>query len=205
MRSCTTFALLLLVRLGSALDFSRETVENGENCLTKVERGNDVSILYKAFDDKGTLIESRFVVTEALKFRVGFATGKMAQLWNEALLGMCQGEVADIDVTTEEIDSEHFPVGTEMKYTVEVDEVIVRGKERKPPLTIENFKLMDLDHDGILLKSELREYTVNLKAMPTTKNNKMVDQVVETFFNLYDKNKNGEITRNEFTTVHSEL
>ena len=59
MRSCTTFALLLLVRLGSALDFSRETVENGENCLTKVERGNDVSILYKAFDDKGTLIESR--------------------------------------------------------------------------------------------------------------------------------------------------
>ena len=97
----------------------------------------------------------RFVVTEALKFRVGFATGKMAQLWNEALLGMCQGEVADIDVTTEEIDSEHFPVGTEMKYTVEVDEVIVRGKERKPPLTIENFKLMDLDHDGILLKSEV--------------------------------------------------
>ena len=46
---------------------------------------------------------------------------------------------------------------------------------------------------------------MNLKAMPTTKNNKMVDQVVETFFNLYDKNKNGEITRNEFTTVHSEL
>lgn len=54
-----TFALLLLVRLSNALEFSRETVENGENCLTKVERGNDVSILYKAFDDKGTLIESR--------------------------------------------------------------------------------------------------------------------------------------------------
>eukprot|EP00118_Oscarella_pearsei_P013123 m.101557 g.101557 ORF g.101557 m.101557 type:complete len:200 (+) comp37133_c1_seq7:44-643(+) len=197
------FALIFcLLHLSNALDFGYETIEKGE-CLSKIETDDRITILYKAFDQSGNEIENRYDLKRPFTYRVGFAEpGDMEQLWNEGVVGLCQGEVAEIEVTTDERDTPRYPVETELKYIVSVVEIVKSEKPRKPPLTIENFKLMDLDKNGILLRSELFEYT---KSLHVLQDEKIIDRMVQHFFNLYDKDHNNEIPMNEFSTVHSEL
>jgi len=190
-----------------------EVVEKPENCDVKSQKGSLLSMHYKGTFEDGKQFDSSYDRNQPFTFQIG--VGQVVKGWDQGLLDMCVGEKRRLVVPSHLGYGEHgagdvIPPHSTLYFETELLKI-----ETAPPV-VNVFKEIDMNADDQLSRDEVSDYLKKQMANADVQGNELNDEVqkaledhdklVEEIFQHEDQDKNGFITKDEFSgPKHDEL
>lgn len=183
-----------------------ESLEKPEQCDKKTKRGDVLTMHYSGILDDGKPFDSSYDRKEPFKFQLG--VGQVIRGWDEGLLEMCVGEKRRLTIPPHlaygDVGAgDRIPPKATLLFEVEL-----LGIEDGPtPVNV--FSEIDSNSDNQLTREEVSDYLK--KQMQAAQPNEFADypeqdKLVEDIFQHEDRDKNGFISREEFSgPKHDEL
>lgn len=183
-----------------------EVVKSTENCSRKSKKGDILSMHYTGTLLDGKEFDSSRQRNEPFRFQIGL--GQVIKGWDQGLLDMCVGDKRKLTVPPslgygEAGAGDRIPPGSTLVFETELTKI----EDGPPPVNV--FKQIDSDQDEQLTRDEISKYlkeqlpaaqAAGLKDLPDT------DKMVEEIFQHEDKDRDGVISREEFSgPKHDEL
>lgn len=183
-----------------------EVLKSVEQCSRKSKKGDILSMHYTGTLLDGKEFDSSRGRHEPFRFQIG--VGQVVKGWDQGLLDMCIGEQRKLTVPPElgygdTGAGERIPAGATLVFETE----LIKIEDGPPPVNV--FNQIDVDKDDHLTREEISQYlkeqlpaaqAAGLKDLPDT------DNMVEQIFQHEDKDRDGVISRDEFSgPKHDEL
>ncbi|XP_057379019.1 FK506-binding protein 2-like isoform X2 [Daphnia carinata] len=180
-----------------------DVVSLPDTCESKSKNGDILSMHYTGTLLDGTKFDSSLDRNQPFQFQIG--AGQVIKGWDQGLLDMCIGEKRKLTIPPElgygdKGAGNVIPGGATLLFDVELMGI----NQAPPPQNV--FKQIDIDSDNQLSKEEVRGYfdrqidKLKLEgAFITDKIDEDHARLVEEIFETEDKNKDGVITRDEFS------
>lgn len=183
-----------------------EVLKSVEQCSRKSKKGDILSMHYTGTLLDGKEFDSSRGRNEPFRFQIG--VGQVVKGWDQGLLDMCIGEQRKLTVPPElgygdTGAGERIPAGATLVFETE----LIKIEDGPPPVNV--FNQIDVDKDDHLTREEISQYlkeqlpaaqAAGLKDLPDT------DNMVEQIFQHEDKDRDGVISRDEFSgPKHDEL
>lgn len=183
-----------------------EVLKSVEQCSRKSKKGDILSMHYTGTLLDGKEFDSSRGRNEPFRFQIG--VGQVVKGWDQGLLDMCIGEKRKLTVPPElgygdTGAGDRIPAGATLVFETE----LIKIEDGPPPVNV--FNQIDVDKDDHLTREEISQYlkeqlpaaqAAGLKDLPDT------DNMVEQIFQHEDKDRDGVISRDEFSgPKHDEL
>ncbi|XP_045034271.1 FK506-binding protein 2 isoform X2 [Daphnia magna] len=180
-----------------------DVVSLPDTCESKSKNGDILSMHYTGTLLDGTKFDSSLDRNQPFQFQIG--ASQVIKGWDQGLLDMCIGEKRKLTIPPElgygdKGAGNIIPGGATLLFDVELMGI----NQAPPPQNV--FKQIDIDSDNQLSKEEVRGYfdrqidKLKLEgAFITDKIDEDHARLVEQIFETEDKNKDGVITRDEFS------
>lgn len=183
-----------------------EVLKSVEQCSRKSKKGDILSMHYTGTLLDGKEFDSSRGRNEPFRFQIG--VGQVVKGWDQGLLDMCIGEQRKLTVPPElgygdTGAGDRIPAGATLVFETE----LIKIEDGPPPVNV--FNQIDVDKDDHLTREEISQYlkeqlpaaqAAGLKDLPDT------DNMVEQIFQHEDKDRDGVISRDEFSgPKHDEL
>lgn len=183
-----------------------EIVKSSDSCSRKSKKGDILSMHYTGTLVDGKEFDSSRHRGEPFRFQIGL--GQVIKGWDQGLLDMCVGDKRKLTVPPslgygEAGAGDRIPPGATLVFETELTKI----EDGPPPVNV--FKQIDSDQDEQLTREEISKYlkeqlpaaqAAGLKDLPDT------DKMVEEIFQHEDKDRDGVISREEFSgPKHDEL
>lgn len=183
-----------------------EIVKSSDSCSRKSKKGDILSMHYTGTLVDGKEFDSSRQRGEPFRFQIGL--GQVIKGWDQGLLDMCVGDKRKLTVPPslgygEAGAGDRIPPGATLVFETELTKI----EDGPPPVNV--FKQIDSDQDEQLTREEISKYlkeqlpaaqAAGLKDLPDT------DKMVEEIFQHEDKDRDGVISREEFSgPKHDEL
>lgn len=183
-----------------------EVVKSSDSCSRKSKKGDILSMHYTGTLLDGKEFDSSRQRGEPFRFQIGL--GQVIKGWDQGLLDMCVGDKRKLTVPPslgygEAGAGDRIPPGATLVFETELTKI----EDGPPPVNV--FKQIDSDQDEQLTREEISKYlkeqlpaaqAAGLKDLPDT------DKMVEEIFQHEDKDRDGVISREEFSgPKHDEL
>lgn len=183
-----------------------EVLKSVEQCSRKSKKGDILSMHYTGTLLDGKEFDSSRGRAEPFRFQIG--VGQVVKGWDQGLLDMCIGEQRKLTVPPElgygdTGAGDRIPAGATLVFETE----LIKIEDGPPPVNV--FNQIDVDKDDHLTREEISQYlkeqlpaaqAAGLKDLPDT------DNMVEQIFQHEDKDRDGVISRDEFSgPKHDEL
>ncbi|XP_065289141.2 FK506-binding protein 2 [Dermacentor albipictus] len=183
-----------------------EVVKSSESCSRKSKKGDILSMHYTGTLLDGKEFDSSRQRGEPFRFQIGL--GQVIKGWDQGLLDMCVGDKRKLIVPPslgygEAGAGDRIPPGSTLVFETELTKI----EDGPPPVNV--FKQIDSDQDEHLTREEISKYlkeqlpaaqAAGLKDLPDT------DKMVEEIFQHEDKDRDGVISKEEFSgPKHDEL
>ncbi|XP_037276942.2 FK506-binding protein 2 [Rhipicephalus microplus] len=183
-----------------------EIVKSSDSCSRKSKKGDILSMHYTGTLVDGKEFDSSRQRGEPFRFQIGL--GQVIKGWDQGLLNMCVGDKRKLTVPPslgygEAGAGDRIPPGATLVFETELTKI----EDGPPPVNV--FKQIDSDQDEQLTREEISKYlkeqlpaaqAAGLKDLPDT------DKMVEEIFQHEDKDRDGVISREEFSgPKHDEL
>uniref|UniRef100_A0A131XIT6 peptidylprolyl isomerase n=1 Tax=Hyalomma excavatum TaxID=257692 RepID=A0A131XIT6_9ACAR len=183
-----------------------EVVKSSDSCSRKSKKGDILSMHYTGTLVDGKEFDSSRQRGEPFRFQIGL--GQVIKGWDQGLLDMCVGDKRKLTVPPslgygEAGAGDRIPPGATLVFETELTKI----EDGPPPVNV--FKQIDSDQDEQLTREEISKYlkeqlpaaqAAGLKDLPDT------DKMVEEIFQHEDKDRDGVISREEFSgPKHDEL
>jgi len=190
-----------------------EVIEKPENCEVKSQKGSLLSMHYKGTFADGKQFDSSYDRNQPFTFQIG--VGQVVKGWDQGLLDMCVGEKRRLTVPPHLGYGEHgagdvIPPQATLHFDTELLKI-----DSAPPV-VNVFKEIDVNEDSQLSRDEVSDYLKKQMASADVEGNELNEEVqkaledhdklVEEIFQHEDQDKNGFITKDEFSgPKHDEL
>lgn len=183
-----------------------EIVKSSDSCSRKSKKGDILSMHYTGTLVDGKEFDSSRQRGEPFRFQIGL--GQVIKGWDQGLLDMCVGDKRKLTVPPslgygDAGAGDRIPPGATLVFETELTKI----EDGPPPVNV--FKQIDSDQDEQLTREEISKYlkeqlpaaqAAGLKDLPDT------DKMVEEIFQHEDKDRDGVISREEFSgPKHDEL
>ncbi|KAL1432801.1 hypothetical protein MTO96_013003 [Rhipicephalus appendiculatus] len=183
-----------------------EVVKSSDSCSRKSKKGDILSMHYTGTLVDGKEFDSSRQRGEPFRFQIGL--GQVIKGWDQGLLDMCVGDKRKLTVPPslgygDAGAGDRIPPGATLVFETELTKI----EDGPPPVNV--FKQIDSDQDEQLTREEISKYlkeqlpaaqAAGLKDLPDT------DKMVEEIFQHEDKDRDGVISREEFSgPKHDEL
>lgn len=183
-----------------------EIVKSSDSCSRKSKKGDILSMHYTGTLVDGKEFDSSRPRGEPFRFQIGL--GQVIKGWDQGLLDMCVGDKRKLTVPPslgygDAGAGDRIPPGATLVFETELTKI----EDGPPPVNV--FKQIDSDQDEQLTREEISKYlkeqlpaaqAAGLKDLPDT------DKMVEEIFQHEDKDRDGVISREEFSgPKHDEL
>nr|XP_037276942.1 FK506-binding protein 2-like [Rhipicephalus microplus] len=208
---CLALLIALVVCTQPALsdgdaELKVEIVKSSDSCSRKSKKGDILSMHYTGTLVDGKEFDSSRQRGEPFRFQIGL--GQVIKGWDQGLLDMCVGDKRKLTVPPslgygEAGAGDRIPPGATLVFETELTKI----EDGPPPVNV--FKQIDSDQDEQLTREEISKYlkeqlpaaqAAGLKDLPDT------DKMVEEIFQHEDKDRDGVISREEFSgPKHDEL
>uniref|UniRef100_A0A6M2CQ76 peptidylprolyl isomerase n=2 Tax=Rhipicephalus microplus TaxID=6941 RepID=A0A6M2CQ76_RHIMP len=208
---CLALLIALVVCAQPALsdgdaELKVEIVKSSDSCSRKSKKGDILSMHYTGTLVDGKEFDSSRQRGEPFRFQIGL--GQVIKGWDQGLLDMCVGDKRKLTVPPslgygEAGAGDRIPPGATLVFETELTKI----EDGPPPVNV--FKQIDSDQDEQLTREEISKYlkeqlpaaqAAGLKDLPDT------DKMVEEIFQHEDKDRDGVISREEFSgPKHDEL
>lgn len=208
---CLTILIAVAVCAQPALsdgdgELKVEIVKSSDSCSRKSKKGDILSMHYTGTLVDGKEFDSSRQRGEPFRFQIGL--GQVIKGWDQGLLDMCVGDKRKLTVPPslgygDAGAGDRIPPGATLVFETELTKI----EDGPPPVNV--FKQIDSDQDEQLTREEISKYlkeqlpaaqAAGLKDLPDT------DKMVEEIFQHEDKDRDGVISREEFSgPKHDEL
>lgn len=208
---CLALLIALVVCTQPALsdgdaELKVEIVKSSDSCSRKSKKGDILSMHYTGTLVDGKEFDSSRQRGEPFRFQIGL--GQVIKGWDQGLLDMCVGDKRKLTVPPslgygDAGAGDRIPPGATLVFETELTKI----EDGPPPVNV--FKQIDSDQDEQLTREEISKYlkeqlpaaqAAGLKDLPDT------DKMVEEIFQHEDKDRDGVISREEFSgPKHDEL
>lgn len=208
---CLALLIALIVCTQPALsdgdaELKVEIVKSSDSCSRKSKKGDILSMHYTGTLVDGKEFDSSRQRGEPFRFQIGL--GQVIKGWDQGLLDMCVGDKRKLTVPPslgygDAGAGDRIPPGATLVFETELTKI----EDGPPPVNV--FKQIDSDQDEQLTREEISKYlkeqlpaaqAAGLKDLPDT------DKMVEEIFQHEDKDRDGVISREEFSgPKHDEL
>lgn len=174
-----------------------------ENSTVKAKLADIVTIHYKGYlESNGAVFDSIFEKNETYNFQIG--KKEVIPGWEKGLIGACVGEKRKLTVPPELAYGDEAVYNIPARATLVFEIEVVDVKEGPPLVNI--FKQIDENGDKKLTRDEVTKFITDQFASQSqygdegTRHEDIdIRQMVEEIFNHEDKNKDSEISLDEFS------